>query len=83
MHWSIRIPDLVRDRRRARGLVDTSVVVDLERIDAHSLPERFAISAISLAELTARPRARKTSDFVNANPQDPHLPPRTLPRRDK
>jgi hypothetical protein len=47
----------VPDRRRARGLVDTSVIIDLDRIDAQSLPREIAISAITLAELAAGPQA--------------------------
>lgn len=45
------------ERRRARGLVDTSVVIDLDRVDAQSLPREIAISAITLAELAAGPQA--------------------------
>jgi predicted nucleic acid-binding protein len=47
----------VADRRRTRGLVDTSVVIDLDRVDAQSLPREIAISAITLAELAAGPQA--------------------------
>jgi predicted nucleic acid-binding protein len=36
-----------------RGLLDTSVVIDLPTIPAESLPLESAISAITLAELTA------------------------------
>lgn len=43
-----------------RGVVDTSVLIDLERIPAEHLPEEMAIAAISLAELAAGPHA--TSD---------------------
>jgi predicted nucleic acid-binding protein len=43
--------------RPERGLLDTSVVIDLERIAASSLPLESAISAITLAELTAGPHA--------------------------
>jgi predicted nucleic acid-binding protein len=43
--------------RRERGLLDTSVVIDLERIPASSLPLEVAISAITLAELSAGPHA--------------------------
>jgi len=43
-----------------RGLLDTSVVIALERIDEVTLPRTGAISAITLAELTAGPLA--TSD---------------------
>lgn len=43
--------------RPARGLVDTSVVIDLERIAAGQLPGELAISAVTLAELAAGPHA--------------------------
>ncbi len=43
--------------RPERGLLDTSVVIDLERIPASSLPLEVAISAITLAELSAGPHA--------------------------
>jgi predicted nucleic acid-binding protein len=43
------------EQRRARGLIDTSVVIDLERVAATDLPEELAISAITLAELAAGP----------------------------
>ena len=38
-------------------MIDTSVVVELERIDPGMLPRELAISAITLAELTAGPHA--------------------------
>jgi hypothetical protein len=44
----------------ARGLIDTSVVIELDRIDASVLPSELAISAVTLAELAAGPHA--TSD---------------------
>lgn len=40
-----------------RGLLDTSVVIALERLAAENLPEEPAISALTLAELTAGPLA--------------------------
>jgi predicted nucleic acid-binding protein len=43
-----------------RGLLDTSVVVDLDLLDTARLPDESAISAITLAELAAGPHA--TSD---------------------
>jgi len=46
--------------RPARGLIDTSVVVDLDRIDPERLPSEIAVSALTLAELAAGPHA--TSD---------------------
>jgi len=46
--------------RPERGLIDTSVVVDLDRIDPERLPSEVAVSALTLAELAAGPHA--TSD---------------------
>jgi predicted nucleic acid-binding protein len=47
----------VADSRRARGLIDTSVVIDLEQMEAADLPIEIAISAVTLAELAAGPHA--------------------------
>jgi predicted nucleic acid-binding protein len=47
----------VADTRHRRGLVDTSVVIDLGRIDAGDFPSEIAISAVTLAELAAGPHA--------------------------
>lgn len=46
---------VVDQERPPRGIIDTSVVIDLERIDPMTLPEEVAISAITLAELAAGP----------------------------
>ena len=43
--------------RPGRGLIDTSVVIDLEEIDPADLPSELAISAVTLAELAAGPHA--------------------------
>lgn len=43
-----------------RGILDTSVVIDLGTIDPDLLPDEWAITAITLAELSAGPHA--TSD---------------------
>lgn len=43
--------------RLDQGLLDTSVVVDLELLDAAQLPKEVAISVITLAELCAGPSA--------------------------
>jgi hypothetical protein len=45
------------DRRPARGILDTSVVIDLEHIEPSRLPVEVAISAITMAELAAGPHA--------------------------
>ena len=50
------------DARPARGLIDTSVVIDLDQIDPASLPAEIAISAVTLAELASGPHA--TTDSV-------------------
>jgi predicted nucleic acid-binding protein len=47
----------VSEARLRRGLIDTSVVVELERVDRETLPKELAISAITLAELAAGPHA--------------------------
>jgi len=40
-----------------RGLLDTSVVIDLTSIDPGTLPDESAVAAITLAELAAGPHA--------------------------
>lgn len=52
-----KTPVLVADVERARGLVDTSVLIDLERVRAGALPGEIAIAAVTLAELAAGPHA--------------------------
>ncbi len=51
------MPRRVRDPRHARGLIDTSVIIDLERIERADLPLELAVSAITMAELAAGPHA--------------------------
>lgn len=38
-------------------MIDTSVVIDLEQVDASDLPLELAVSAVTLAELAAGPHA--------------------------
>jgi len=47
----------VPERRHDRGLIDTSVVIGLERLDPEDLPAELAVSAVTLAELAAGPHA--------------------------
>jgi predicted nucleic acid-binding protein len=47
----------VPDRRHPRGLVDTSVVIEIEHLPEDVLPLEIAVSAITLAELAAGPHA--------------------------
>ena len=56
MRSSIRTRVHVADRP-PRGVVDTSVLIDLERLDPESLPVEVAVSAVTLAELAAGPHA--------------------------
>jgi predicted nucleic acid-binding protein len=52
----------VADSRRPRGLLDTSVIIDLERLDPEQLPIESAVSAITMAELAAGPHATQDPD---------------------
>lgn len=45
------------DARHRRGLIDTSVVIDLESIGPTDLPTEIAVSAMTMAELAAGPHA--------------------------
>ena len=45
-----------------RGILDTSVVIDLEHIDPAELPGEIAISAVTMAELAAGPHATTDPD---------------------
>lgn len=47
------------EHRHARGLIDTSVVIDLDVLEPQSLPREIAVSAITLAELAAGPHATR------------------------
>jgi predicted nucleic acid-binding protein len=55
---SIRILRRVADGH-AKGLLDTSVVIDLDRLAGADLPAEVAISAITLTELAAGPHATR------------------------
>lgn len=57
------------DPRPPRGLIDTSVVIDLERIAPADLPLEVAVSAITMAELAAGPHAT-TDPAERARRQD-------------
>ena len=46
----------------ARGLVDTSVLIGLERVLPDDLPRELAISSITMAELAAGPHATDDAD---------------------
>ena len=50
------------ESRRAQGLLDTSVIIDLEKIDRVKLPIDIAVSAITMTELAAGPFATTDVD---------------------
>lgn len=49
------------DSTLERGVIDTSVIIGLDRIDRETLPHQLAIAAITLAELAAGPHATTDS----------------------
>lgn len=56
MPSSIKV--LIRvSERMAVGLLDTSVVIDLQRLRPEKLPRQVAVSAVTMAELAAGPSA--------------------------
>ena len=57
------------DRRHSRGLIDNSIVIDLELIDPADLPQELAVSAVTMAELAAGPHAT-TDSAERARRQD-------------
>jgi len=59
----------VADERPARGVLDTSVVIDLETLDANALPLEVAVTTLTMAELAAGPHAA-TNAAERARRQD-------------
>ena len=55
----IPMPD---DRTPARGLVDTNILIHRDLIPARELPRELAISAVTLAELSAGPHLVRGDD---------------------
>jgi hypothetical protein len=55
--------------RPPRGVLDTSVVIDLDELDPSLLPVEVAVSAITMAELAAGPHATSDAD-VRGRRQD-------------
>ena len=53
---------MAESERPPRGLLDTSVVIDLERLDPSKLPIEVAVSALTMAELAAGPHAASDAD---------------------
>lgn len=57
------IKALIRvSERLAVGLLDTSVVIDLQRLRPEQLPGQVAVSAVTMAELAAGPSAAGDSE---------------------
>jgi predicted nucleic acid-binding protein len=61
---TISIPSSIRTpmTEPTRGVLDTSVVIDHDQIDAERLPDESAITAVTLAELAAGPHATEDKD---------------------
>lgn len=57
MRCSTKTLSHVAERAHGRGLIDTSVVIDLDQFDPDALPTELAVSAVTLAELAAGPHA--------------------------
>ena len=53
---------MAEPERPPQGLLDTSVVIDLERLDASKLPIEVAVSGLTMAELAAGPHAASDAD---------------------
>lgn len=49
-------------RRHARAVLDTSVVIGLETIDQGDLPAEVAVSSLTMAELAAGPHATTNAE---------------------
>jgi predicted nucleic acid-binding protein len=63
MQWPSRTRRLVAEvKRRPRGVLDPSVVMDLDELDPSALPVEVAVSAITMAQLAAGPHATHDSD---------------------
>ena len=54
--WDKKKP-VADGQRRLRGLLDTSVVIDIELLSPADLPVELAVSAITMAELATGPQA--------------------------
>ena len=59
------------DKRHARGLIDTSVLIDLRQLSPEDLPHETAIAAVTLAELAAGPHA--SDDLTERSRRQEHL----------
>lgn len=46
----------------SRGVLDTSIVIDLDRIDPGHLPDESATTSVTLAELAAGPHASRDEE---------------------
>ncbi len=53
---------MAEPERPPQGLLDTSVVIDLEGLDPSKLPIEVAVSALTMAELAAGPHAASDAD---------------------
>ena len=54
---STKASNPVPEQHPVRGILDTSVVIDLDKIGRNALPAEVAVTAITMAELAAGPHA--------------------------
>ncbi len=57
---------LMTGKRPRQGLLDTNIVILRKWVDPQELPEEMAISAVTLAELSAGPHEVRRNDAQNA-----------------
>ena len=69
MRLPIKASSPVVEGRVGRGVLDTSVVIDLDTLDSNALPQEVAVTALTLAELAAGPHAA-TNPAERARRQD-------------
>lgn len=62
MTLPVKKSHLVADSRPQRGILDTSVVIDLDRLAPTLLPLEVAVTALTMAELAAGPHAATNSN---------------------
>jgi predicted nucleic acid-binding protein len=53
---------VANEARHSRGILDTSVIIDLDVLDPTQLPAEVAVSTLTMAELAAGPHATNDPD---------------------
>lgn len=63
-------PPLAFWKSAQRGVIETSVFIDLEKLDTSQLPNEIAVSAITMAKLAAKPHPLTTQTSGHADRTD-------------